>query len=94
MSHGGQFVALVDPETHTELELNWYPQGSPYNTPYSPGEGLDHIGVDVKDARATMARLVELGGTVTVPAWIEQGRYWIGFVSDPDGLWVEVQSPL
>jgi catechol 2,3-dioxygenase-like lactoylglutathione lyase family enzyme len=94
MGHGGQFVALLDPETHTELELNWYPPGSPYNTPYSPGEGLDHIGVDVKDARATMARLVELGGTVTVPAWIEQGRYRIGFVSDPDGLWVEVQSPI
>lgn len=92
MSHGGVFVGLEDPVTHQQLELNWYPADSPYATPYAAGEGLDHLGFEVGDADATIARLVTLGAAVAVPAWLEQGRYRIGFVSDPDGLWVEVQS--
>lgn len=92
MSHGGVFVGLEDPVSHQQLELNWYPPESPYATPYSVGEGLDHLGVEVADADATIARLLTLGATPAVPVWREQGRYRIGFVADPDGLWVEVQS--
>jgi lactoylglutathione lyase len=92
MSHGGTFVELLDPETKAQLELNWYPPGSPYDTPFSPGEGLDHLGFEVADARATIARLVAMGAHVAVEPWVEQGRYWIGFVEAPDGHWIEVQS--
>ena len=92
MSHGGIFVELVDPETNAQLELNWYPPGSPYATPFVPGEGLDHLGFEVEDARATIAKLVAMGARTAVEPWVEEGRYWIGFVEDPDGLWVEVQS--
>ena len=35
-----------------------------------------------------------MGATVAVEPWLEEGRYWIGFVEDPDGLWVEMQSPV
>ena len=94
MSHGGTFVGLEDPESHFEIELNFYPPGSPYAVPYVPGEGLDHFGVDVADARAAVARLRSLGGTVAVEPWLEQGRYWIGFVEDPDGHWIELMSPV
>ncbi len=94
MSHGGQFVGLEDPATHFRLELNVYPPDSPYAVPYVAGEGLDHLGVDVEDARATIDRLTQFGGTVAVPAWLEAGQYWIGFVADPDGHWVELQSPV
>jgi catechol 2,3-dioxygenase-like lactoylglutathione lyase family enzyme len=94
MSHGGEFVELADPQTGALLELNWYPPGSPYATPYSPGEGLDHLGVEVDDADRVMARLVTLGGRVALPAWDEGGRHRIGFIEDPDGLWVEVESRL
>ncbi len=94
MTHGGTFVGLRDPSTKAELELNWYPPGSPYATPFVPGEGLDHLGFEVEDAPATVARLVALGGRVAIQPWLEQGRYWIGFVEDPDGLWIEVQSAL
>jgi lactoylglutathione lyase len=93
MSHGGTFVSLRDPVTNVELELNFYPPGSPYATPYEPGEGLDHLGFDVADARATIDRLRAMGAPVAVEPWLEEGRYWIGFVEDPDGLWVEVESP-
>ncbi|MGA8304004.1 MAG: VOC family protein [Thermoplasmata archaeon] len=94
MSHGGTFVGLEDPESHFQLELNHYPPDSVYATPYVVGEGLDHIGLDVADARATVERLRGMGAKVAVEPWIEGGRYWIGFVEDPDGIWIEVQSPV
>ncbi len=93
MSHGGQFVGLEDPDSHFELELNFYPAGSRYATAYSVGEGLDHLGVVVPDARAAIERLRKIGARVVVEPWNEGGRYWIGFVEDPDGIWIEVQDP-
>jgi lactoylglutathione lyase len=93
MSHGGVFVGLEDPVSHVELELNYYPPGSPFDRPYAVGEGLDHLGFDVPDARAMVERLRGMGGRVVVEPRLEQDRYWIGFVEDPDGIWIEVQSP-
>jgi lactoylglutathione lyase len=92
MSAGGTFVGLRDPTTGAQIELNFYPAGHRFATPYSPGEGLDHLGFEVADARATIARLRAMGATVAIEPWLERERYWIGFVEDPDGLWVEVQS--
>lgn len=94
MSHGGTWVNLKDPASGAQLELNYYPEGNRYRTPYTAGEGLDHLGFDVKDARATIERLVAFGAKVVVEPWLEEGRYWIGFVEDPDGIWLEIQSPV
>lgn len=94
MSHGGLFIQLQDPNTMQQLELNWYPAGSPYDVPYSVGEGVDHLGFEVDDAPETYRRLLRLGGTSAIAPWLEQDRLWIGFVRDPDGIWVEVQSPV
>ncbi len=94
MSHGGVFIGLQDPHTMQQLELNWYPPGSSYDTAYTVGEGLDHLGFEVDDARETIRKLLRLGATPAVEPWLEQGRYWIGFVRDPDGIWIEVQSPV
>jgi lactoylglutathione lyase len=93
MSHGGTFVGLEDPESHFQLELNFYPADSPYAPPYVAGEGLDHLGLDVSDARAMIERLRAMGARVAIEPWLEEGRYWIGFVEDPDGIWIEIQSP-
>jgi lactoylglutathione lyase len=92
MSHGGLFIQLQDPDTMQQLELNWYPEGSPYDVPYSVGEGLDHLGFEVEDARAAYRRLLLLGATPAIEPWLEEDRYWIGFVRDPDGIWVELLS--
>jgi lactoylglutathione lyase len=92
MSHGGLFIQLQDPNTMQQLELNWYPADSPYNVPYSVGEALDHLGFEVEDARSTFQRLLLLGATPAIEPWLEENRYWIGYVQDPDGIWVEVQS--
>jgi len=93
MSHGGVFVELVDPVSHLPLELNWYPPGSPYAVRYVAGQGLDHLGFEVADARATIRELLRHGGRLAVEPWLERGRSWIGFVKDPDGIWIELESP-
>jgi lactoylglutathione lyase len=93
MSHGGTFVGLEDPESHLEIELNYYPPGSPFDRPYVVGEGLDHLGVVVADPLALIERLRSMGAKVVVEPWREKGRYWIGFVEDPDGIWIEVEGP-
>ena len=94
MSHGGQWVALQDPESGVELELNHYAPGSRFAQPYLPGEGLDHLRFDVADARQMIDRLRAMGAKVALEPWMEEGKYWIGFVEDPDGLWIEIQSPI
>ncbi|NNN17609.1 MAG: VOC family protein [Thermoplasmata archaeon] len=97
MNHGGRFVQLEDPESRQALELNWYPPGNPHATPFVPGEGLDHLGVEVTDFWAVWDRLLRRGAQVAIAPWIEVGRprsYLIGFVTDPDGHWIEVQGPL
>ncbi len=76
MSHGGTWVSLEDTETHFQLELNWYPPESPYATPFVPGEGLDHLGLDVDNARSMIDRLRTMGAKVAVEPWIGQNERW------------------
>jgi len=90
MSHGGIWVNLEDPATKQRLELNYYPPGNRFATPYTPGEGLDHIGFKVKDARKEFARLVAMGAQVAIEPWQESDHEVVSYVKDPDGNWVEV----
>jgi catechol 2,3-dioxygenase-like lactoylglutathione lyase family enzyme len=89
MPHGGVWVLLADPVSHQQLELNWYPRGSRYATPFSPGEGLDHFGVRVSDMRAAGRRLRAAGARkVDEIRW--QGKVALEFYEGPDGIWVEL----
>src|SRR2546428_13843660 len=47
MRHGGVWVELQSPGSPQRLELNWYPPGSRFHTPYRRGEGLRHPPVRV-----------------------------------------------
>jgi catechol 2,3-dioxygenase-like lactoylglutathione lyase family enzyme len=89
MPHGGVWVLFQDPTSHQQLELNYYPKGNRYATPFTPGEGLDHIGVRVNDMAAAERRLKGAGARPIER--VREGRqvvlaYWEG----PDGLWVEL----
>jgi catechol 2,3-dioxygenase-like lactoylglutathione lyase family enzyme len=92
MSHGGIWVSLEDPTSKQRLELNFYPPGNTYDTPYTVGEGLDHLGFKVEDVGEELARLRKLGAHVVVEPWVEPGGEIISYVTDPDGNWVEVYS--
>lgn len=64
MRHGGRWILLEDGRSHQRLELNWYPKHSPYATlPYEPGDGLDHIGFKMQEAKSTFNKLVARGAT-------------------------------
>ncbi len=85
MAAGGTWQELRDPVSETVLELNFYP-GDP---PYREGDELDHLGFRVEGLDRVIARLVELGGRVRIPPFRE-GNDRLAFLSDPDGVWVEL----
>lgn len=92
MKHGGRWVLLEDPRSHQRLELNWYPPDSPYNTPYVPGEGLDHIGFRVSDPASVYRRLLSKGVKSALSPEDRDGVKGVYYVKDPDGNWVEFFS--
>ena len=85
MAAGGLWETLEDPETRAQLELNFYPDLPPYRE----GDELDHLGFKVEKLDATVERLKALGGRLRIPAFSE-GNERLAFVSDPDGVWVEL----
>ncbi len=83
------WVLLRDEESGQHLELNWYPEGHRYATPYVPGEGLDHIGFTVQNTRETFNGLVAQGVVPTeITPDVTEG--WTAYLKDPDGNWVEI----
>ena len=89
MHHGGIWVLLEDPRSHQRLELNWYPDASPYASPYAAGDGLDHIGFKVKDPASTYKRLVVKGVTPALAPHDTNGVRGVYYLKDPDGNWIE-----
>ncbi len=84
---GGETATLRSPGGHQLLELNWYPGAR-----YTPGSELDHLAFEVDDVDAMASRLVELGGRVVRE--VEHAEdYDLGYVADPDGIWIEVVHP-
>jgi lactoylglutathione lyase len=89
MAHGGEFVHLSFPGSVVRLELNYYPEGNKFYTPWGPGAEFDHLGFYASDADAVLAKLRRAGATTLIPTWTEpSGR--IGYVNDPDGVTLEV----
>jgi catechol 2,3-dioxygenase-like lactoylglutathione lyase family enzyme len=85
MAAGGLWQELKDEESGVVLELNFYP-GEP---PYREGDELDHLGFRVDDLATTIAHLESLGGRLRIPPFAEGGEH-LAFLSDPDGVWVEL----
>jgi 4-hydroxyphenylpyruvate dioxygenase-like putative hemolysin len=68
-------VTLKSPDSEQILELNYYEQDSPFNSPYANGEGLDHLAFDVQDLTATVEQLKRQGVEIVVePYAIGDGR--------------------
>ena len=88
---GGVVAYLKSEGAEHPLELNWYPEGSPFATPYEAGEALDHLffkmeGCTVDEA---IAHLLKHGGTLRIPPFAEGGGR-IAYVDSPDGHTVEL----
>jgi catechol 2,3-dioxygenase-like lactoylglutathione lyase family enzyme len=89
MHHGGVWALFEDRASGQRLELNFYPKGNPYATPFSAGEGLDHIGVRVNDVAAAGRQLKAAGARLVNQ--FKQGRtVVVAYYEGPDGIWVEL----
>ena len=88
MPHGGKYVQLVTPGSRMRLELNWYPKGSRFYTPYRSGEELDHLSFVVDDVKTAYKSLVRKGVKVAVDP--EHSKGTEVYVKDPDGIWIEL----
>jgi catechol 2,3-dioxygenase-like lactoylglutathione lyase family enzyme len=88
MAAGGVWETLEDPESHAQLELNFYPDSPPFRE----GDELDHLGFRVENLDAVVDRLKTFGAKVRIPAFRE-GSERLVFLSDPDGIWVELWEP-
>jgi len=89
MRHGGKWILLEDPRSHQRLELNWYPDNSPFAIPYVPGDGLDHIGFKVQDPASAFKKLVTKGAAPALTPTDKNGVSGIYYLKDPDGNWLE-----
>lgn len=90
MYHGGRWVLLEDSRSHQRLELNWYPQDSPFASKYVPGEGLDHIGFKVANPEMVFRKLVAAGAKPALTPEDKNGVRGIYYVEDPDQNWLEI----
>jgi catechol 2,3-dioxygenase-like lactoylglutathione lyase family enzyme len=97
----GEAAQLEHPSNGFTLELNVFPKGSKAYEPLRRGTELDHLGFEVKDVDGTTRRLVRAGGKVTwrpydTKIWIHGKGVFDGraaYVSDPDGVWIELLGP-
>jgi lactoylglutathione lyase len=84
----GETVGLQSEKDGFVLELNYYEEGSPYNTKYTVGEGLDHLAFKVDDLDKTLEE-AKLAGYRTILEMKASGGRW-AYIEDPDGLWIEL----
>jgi lactoylglutathione lyase len=85
----GLYVLLRDIRSGQKLELNWYPEGSVHATPYTLGEGLDHIAFVVEDVKIAYRELLARGAEPT-NIDPESSGGWLAYLKDPDGNWIEI----
>jgi lactoylglutathione lyase len=85
-SSGGQVVYLGTEEGQ-QLELNYYPPGSKYGTPYLPGEALDHLAFKVDDLDKALEESSALGFSKVLE--IKAESRW-AYIQDPNGIFIEL----
>ena len=84
----GSIVELVSEDGGHPIELNYYEEGSRFDTRYEAGEGLDHLAFAVKDLDAALAE-AETAGHPTVLKMRETGSRY-AYIQDPNGIWIEL----
>jgi catechol 2,3-dioxygenase-like lactoylglutathione lyase family enzyme len=90
-SHGGRWVHLVFPRSGHRLELNYYPKGTPFYTPFGPGEEFDHFGFYVTNPKRWLRRMVRAGAKPVVG--FVDGPALLLYVKDPNGVWLAACAP-
>jgi len=84
----GETVGLQSEKDAFILELNYYDEGSPYNTKYSAGEALDHLAFKVDDLDKALEEAGKAGHRTILEMKADGGRW--AYIEDPDGIWIEL----
>ena len=84
----GTVVLLAMKGSDHQLELNHYPEGSRFDTPYAVGEGLDHLGFETTDLDRVLAE-AKRGGHPAILEMQDPAHRW-AYVQDPNGIWIEL----
>ncbi len=87
----GTVVILMRQGNDHQLELNYYPKGSRFDTPYAAGEELDHLGFETMDLDAVLAEAKKAGHPAVLEMRDPQHRW--AYIRDPNGIWVEFFVP-
>lgn len=81
---GGEVAAFKNNDSEHVLEMNWYPRSR-----YREGSELDHLAFECESVEREVQRLVKAGASVARPVEIRP-EYVVGFVKDPNGIWLEL----
>lgn len=84
----GETVGLKSEDEGFLLELNYYEDGSPYDTNYVVGEGLDHLAFHVDDLDKALEEARKAGHRTILKMKADGGQW--AYIEDPDGIWIEL----
>ncbi len=84
----GEIADLKSPSGNQKLELNWYPNRKEYRN----GDEVDRLAFEVTDVDDAVSELRNEGVEVALEPFNE-GNGRLAFVKDPDGIWIELESP-
>jgi lactoylglutathione lyase len=84
----GETVGLHTVGDEFILELNHYDEDSPFNTEYTPGEGLDHLAFKVDDLEKALQEAKAAGYPTVLEMKSNESR-WV-YIEDPNGIWIEL----
>lgn len=84
----GEVVNLASEDQGFVLELNYYPKGSRFATPYVVGEGIDHLAFQVEDLDRALAEAKNAGHPVVEEMKGATSRW--AYIRDPNGIDIEL----
>jgi len=84
----GEVVSLTTHEGGPVLELNYYEKGSPFDTEYIAGEGMDHLAFQVDDLDKALAEAGRAGYPLALEMKTATSRW--AYIKDPNGIFIEL----
>ncbi len=88
---GEKVVMLAAKDSKQRLNLMYFAKNCVHYEPYKSGSELDHLMFEVDDAKKLYNKLVANGAPVAMKLWEDEG-FAMGFVKDPNGIWIGLRS--
>jgi lactoylglutathione lyase len=83
----GEVAVVWSEDGGSEIELNYYKEGSKYNEPYTNGQELDHLGFWLGDDYDNFLSEAKKKGYDSVLE-IKSSDHRYSFIKDPNGIFI------